>query len=105
MLKRSLFREIRKSLGRYLAIFAIIALGVGFFAGLSVSNDAMIETADKYVTEYSLFDYRLVSTLGFEAEDVAAISRLDGVLKAEGSVFADVISLIKYGNTGVAQSA
>ena len=30
MLIRSVFRTIRKSLGRYLAILAIIALGVGF---------------------------------------------------------------------------
>ena len=98
MLKRSLFREIRKSLGRYLAIFAIIALGVGFFAGLSVSEDAMIKTADQYVTEYSLYDYRLISTLGFQEEDVAAVAAADGVSRAEGSVFSDVVCLKENGS-------
>ena len=34
MLLKTAFREIKTSLGRYLAILAIIALGVGFFAGL-----------------------------------------------------------------------
>ena len=34
MLRKSTFREIRTSLARYLAIFAIVALGVGFFSGL-----------------------------------------------------------------------
>ncbi len=29
-------RELRHSLGRFLAIVAIVALGVGFFAGLKV---------------------------------------------------------------------
>ena len=30
---RSALREIRQSLGRYLAILAIVGLGVGFFSG------------------------------------------------------------------------
>ena len=36
-----LLRSIRSSLGRYLAILAIVALGVGFFAGLKSSQPAM----------------------------------------------------------------
>ena len=31
-----LCREISGSLGRYLALFAIVALGVGFFSGLRI---------------------------------------------------------------------
>lgn len=46
MLLKTAFREIKTSLGRYLAILAIIALGVGFFAGLRVTRTAMISTAD-----------------------------------------------------------
>ena len=33
-------RELRHSLGRFLAIVAIVALGVGFFAGLKVAQPA-----------------------------------------------------------------
>ena len=36
-LTKNLFREIRGSLGRFIAIFAIMALGSGFFAGLRVT--------------------------------------------------------------------
>ena len=36
---KSLRRDIRHSLSRFLAIFAIVALGVGFLAGL-MSNGA-----------------------------------------------------------------
>ena len=36
MLRKTIFRTIRSSLGRYVAILAIIALGVGFFAGVSL---------------------------------------------------------------------
>ena len=35
-------RELRHSLGRFLAIVAIVALGVGFFAGLKVAQPAML---------------------------------------------------------------
>ena len=42
MLKKSTFREIRTSLARYLAIFAIVALGVGFFSGLKDCKESMV---------------------------------------------------------------
>ena len=43
-LQKSSLREIRKSLGRYLAILAIVALGVGFFCGLRIGRAAMVGT-------------------------------------------------------------
>ena len=62
MLKKSTFREIKSSLGRYLAILAIVALGVGFFSGLKVTRPAMITTADDYLSESSFFDYQVMNT-------------------------------------------
>lgn len=91
MLKKSVLRTIRKSLGRYLAILAIIALGVGFFAGLCVTQKAMLKTADDYLTELHLYDFRLVSTLGLTQEDVQAFQALDGITNAYGAVSADFI--------------
>ena len=41
-------REIRRSLGRFLAIAAIVALGVGFFCGLRLTKTAMVRTLDAY---------------------------------------------------------
>lgn len=91
MLLKSVFRTIRSSFARYLAILAIIALGVGFFAGLRVSRDAMIETADGYAQELHLFDYRLISTYGFIEDDVRAFGEVAGVSGAYGSVSGDVL--------------
>ena len=91
VLVRSVLRQIRGTLGRYLAIFAIIALGVGFFAGLRVSTDAMLKTAGDYLRENRLYDFRLISTLGFTEEDVAAFAALEGVETAAGSVYADFL--------------
>ncbi|MBR3555826.1 MAG: ABC transporter permease [Oscillospiraceae bacterium] len=94
----SVLRQIRNTLGRYLAIFAIIALGVGFFAGLRVSTDAMLETADKYLREKKLYDFRLISTLGLTGEDVEAFAGLEGVEMAVGSVCADCLCMSSGGD-------
>ena len=64
MLKKSTLREIKQSFGRYISILLIIALGVGFFSGLKVAKDGMIETADAYLEQTDLYDFKLISTLG-----------------------------------------
>ena len=79
MMKKTTLREIRQSLGRYLAIFAIVAMGVGFFAGLRITKPVMVESANVYLEEKQLYDYRLLSTLGFEAEDVDALAAKEDV--------------------------
>lgn len=89
MLKKSTLREIKHSLGRYLAILAIVALGVGFFSGLKVSKTAMVTTGDQYLKEANFFDYRLLCSLGFTEEDVEAISADGSVVTAEGAKWAD----------------
>ena len=68
-------REIRESLGRYMAILAIVALGVGFFVGLKVTRPAMLDTAGRYLEEKELYDLRLISTLGFDETDVEQAAR------------------------------
>ncbi len=101
MLKRSLLRTIKGSIGRFLAIFSIIALGVGFYAGLKVTRESMVKTADGYFRELGLFDFRLVSTLGLTEADVEVFSAVDGVKKAVGSVSADFIFTNDGGNNAV----
>lgn len=91
MMRRTTLREIRGSLGRYIAIFSIIALGVGFFSGLRVTRRAMIETADIYTSEYKMFDYRLLSTLGFEKNDLDEIQNFDGISSADGAISEDFV--------------
>lgn len=91
MIWKSTFREIRESLGRFLAILAIVALGVGFFAGLKVTQPAMLETAQRYFDKTSLYDYRLISTVGFSEDEVETIQKQKDVAAAEGAVTFDII--------------
>ncbi|MCR4928336.1 MAG: ABC transporter permease [Lachnospiraceae bacterium] len=88
---KTTLREIRSSLGRYLAILAIIALGVGFFSGLKVTKQTMIEAGDRFLKQHEMFDFRLISTLGLTKEDASALSMLEGVKAAKGSYHADAI--------------
>ena len=66
---KTTIREIKASLGRYLAIFAIVMLGVGFFAGLKATKPAMIATVDDYLRRQDFFDFKLLSAIGFDKED------------------------------------
>ena len=85
------FREIRTSFARFLAIFAIIALGAGFFCGLKLTKTSMLHTLDIYADEHRMFDYDLVSTVGFDEDDAAAFEEDSAVSCAEGSKQADAI--------------
>ena len=85
-------REIWHTLGRYIAILIIIALGVGFFSGLKVTQEAMIKTGDTFVKSSNMYDYRLLSTLGLTEEDAEEIGKLEGVENAEAAIYADFIT-------------
>ena len=90
-------REIRKSLGRFLAIAAIVALGVGFFCGLRLTKTAMVKTMDTYTDTQSMYDFRLVSTVGFDETDAASFADgMPGVL-CEGGKTADALAVVVDG--------
>lgn len=97
----STFREIKQSLGRFLAIFAIAALGVGFFAGLKITKTAMLLTVDEYFDEVQFYDYRLLSTLGFEEEDAVFFRQQENVRAAEGAISFDILCADEENNESV----
>lgn len=76
---KDLLREIKKTFGRIFAIFAIVAIGVAFFAGVTASSGDMKNSTDSYYDEYNMSDLRLLSSIGFNEDDVAAISQVDGI--------------------------
>lgn len=92
MLRKSTFREIRTSLARYLAIFAIVALGVGFFSGLKDCKESMVSTARKYLYRTNFYDYQILSSYGADDDSVALAEAWDGVKAAEGSIQIDVMA-------------
>lgn len=94
MLKKMTLREIRNSLGRYLAILAIVALGVGFFSGLKVTREAMVSTTDTYLKTQNFYDFKVMSTLGYEKSDAKALAKKDYIQFAESVFSSDALCTI-----------
>ena len=84
-------RSIRGSLGRFLAIIGIVALGCGFFAGLQMSGPDMRASADRYYDGTHLWDIRLISTLGFSDDDVQRVRDIEGIADAMPSISTDAM--------------
>ena len=98
---KSTFREIRQSFGRFFAIMAIVALGVSLFAGLKVTRSCMVKTTGDYFAEKNFYDYRILSTVGYDEQDVEAMRKQDGVRAAEGTVALDILCTLQNGNEKV----
>ncbi|MDE7062858.1 MAG: ABC transporter permease, partial [Lachnospiraceae bacterium] len=98
---KSTFREIKQSFGRFAAILTIVALGVGFFAGLKVTKRAMIATMEAYWERTQFYDYRIMSTLGFEEEDAEFLRQQEQVRAVEGAQSFDIIYVNQEGNEWV----
>lgn len=98
---KTTIREIRGSLGRYMAILAIVMLGVGFFSGLKATTPAMIATENDYLSQQNFFDFRLLSTVGFDEEDVEELTGLGEIADVEGAVSVDALCVLGEGNESV----
>lgn len=98
---KTTYREIRQSFGRYAAILAIVALGVGFFVGLMVVTPAMVRNGGRYLNSHDLYDLRLLSTLGFEKDSVDAFTGQEDVKAVEGAVSSDFLAVDESGKSRV----
>ena len=88
---KTVFRSIKNSFARFAAILAIIALGVGFYSGLSLTMPCFLETGDRFVGDHDLYDLRLISTIGFDDEDIEKLKGADGVEDVSGAYLQDAM--------------
>lgn len=88
---KDIFREIRFSFSRFLSIFAILAIGCGFFAGVKATCPDMQQTAYNYFVEHNLMDISLVSSYGVTKDDAEAVNRLGCVSGVMPAYSKDVI--------------
>ena len=100
---RTYSKNIRRTLtgtrSRFLAIFAIVALGVGFLAGLLSTSPDIEDSMEEYLDNSNLYDFRVVSTLGLTDADLDAIRALNGVDRVQGGYSADLF--VSYGSGDV----
>lgn len=82
MLRRKMFRDIRKNLSQFITIFLMIMIGVMAYSGIEAYMDGMTKTSDKFYTENNLQDLN-VSGPNFTKEDLDTIKSINNVKNAE----------------------
>ena len=96
MTAKTLFRTIKNTFDRFLAIILIVGLGVGFYTGLKSSAPAMKATAQKYLTEQNQYDLQLISNLGLTEDDLEAFRACSEIKEAEGGFRTEAIADIEH---------
>ena len=81
MLKRKMFRDIRKNLSQFITIFLMIMIGTMAYSGIEAYMGGMEETRDKFNSENNLFDLNVMGYLNHD--DLNNIKKLDNVKDAE----------------------
>lgn len=94
-LRKDFYMEIRTSLGRFLSIFFIVAIGVAFFSGIRSAEPDMRLSADAYFDENNLMDIQVVSTLGLTEEDKAALEQVEGIEYVEAGYSVDALCIVE----------
>ncbi|MDE7193419.1 MAG: ABC transporter permease [Oscillospiraceae bacterium] len=87
---KNIFREIKATKGRFMSIFLICAIGVGFFSGVRATENDMRVSADDYYDQHDLFDLRVMSSFGLTDGDVEAIRGVEDVSGVYPSKYTDL---------------
>ena len=82
MLKRKMFRDIKRNLSQFITIFLMVLIGVMAYSGIKAYMGGMQSTIDKFYSENNLFDLLAIGN-NFTKEDLDKIKNIDGILDAE----------------------
>ena len=99
--RKNVFRQIKNTWNRFIAIFGIVALGVGFFAGLKATTPVMKMSADAYYDDCGFMDLRILSTMGLTQEDVDAIQNTEGIEELYASYSTDALVDFESGQRAI----
>ena len=91
ILRKDFIIEIKKTMGRFVSIFFIVALGVAFYSGIRASEPSMRITADQYFDDSELMDLKVMGTMGLTKADIKSIGKVSGIEAVEGGYSKDVL--------------
>lgn len=89
--RKNILRTFASARSRFVAIFSIVALGVGFLAGLNATPIDMKDSMERYMDEGNFYDLRIVSSMGLTDDDVEALRQVDGVQAVQPGYSADLL--------------
>ncbi|MDS1002051.1 FtsX-like permease family protein [Clostridium sporogenes] len=79
--KKSIKREILSSKARFISILVIIFLGVAFYSGIKSSGPDLKASINEFFREQNLMDSKIVSSIGFNNNDLKLLENNDKVLE------------------------
>lgn len=91
MLRRKMFREIRKNLSQFITILLMVMIGVMAYSGIEAYMDGMITAADDFYEKNNLQDLDVMGN-GFSEDDLDAVKKLDHVNNAERKLVLSTIN-------------
>ena len=103
--RSDIFRTILKGRRRFFSIMIITALGVMMFSGLKAACMDLRYSADRFFDAQNLHDLQILSTLGFDDDDIKAIKMLEGVAKVSARYSEEVTAICKETELSVNLSA
>ncbi|MBQ4452222.1 MAG: ABC transporter permease [Clostridia bacterium] len=98
MLLKKLFRTLWQYKAQFISMVIMIALGVGVFLGFNIEWYSLERNTKEIYDATGFADYRMYSESGFTADDLQAVSGIEGVKDA--ARFLSVNTLVK-GDTDV----
>ena len=90
-IRRTIFRNKK----RFCSVLIITALGVMMLSGLKAACDDLRYSADQFYDAQQVFDIQIVSTIGLDEDDLAALRKADGIERAEGVYRETVYTSVK----------
>lgn len=95
-MKKAYFKDSKKmfknNLGRFISIVIIIVLGTAFFVGMNTISPAMEQTAESYMKEKRIYDYSLISNLGYKQEDIEKLKENTNITEINGVYSYDALT-------------
>lgn len=85
-------RAIKKSIGRFLSILLIVAIGAAFYAGFRTTGSDMRLTADQYYRDTNTMDVMVTCNFGFDDEDITFVQSGDGIKAVAPGLTADAFN-------------
>lgn len=89
--RKNVLRTFKSARSRFVAIFSIVALGVGFLAGLNATPLDMEESMERYLDDGNFYDLRIVSSMGLTDEDVTALEQVEDIQTVQPAYSADLL--------------
>lgn len=85
-------KMFKNNFGRFVSIVLIIMLGTSFFIGMNSVSPAMEQTAEDHMKKNHVYDFNLVSNIGYTDEDINKFKEITSIIESQGIYSYDALA-------------